>query len=88
MKNEPSVTMKLGRAVLITRRPLRNPMVNAKASDATMASHTFQPASEASIPIRRPADPVMAPADKSNSPPIISRATATAMMPSVDAGSR
>ncbi len=30
----------------------------------------------------------MAPADRSNSPPIISKATATAMMPSVDAGSR
>ena len=31
--------------------------------------------------------PVMTPADRSKWPPIISSATATAMMPSVDAGS-
>ena len=34
-----------------------------------------------------PAVPVITPADRSNSPPIISRATATAMMPMVEAGS-
>ena len=35
----------------------------------------------------RPAEPVMTPADRSNSPPIISNATATAGMPIVEATS-
>ncbi len=35
-----------------------------------------------------PKAPVAAPEDRSNSPPIINRATATAMMPSVEATSR
>src|SRR5918997_719307 len=47
----------------------------------------FMPTSVAMIPMKRPEDPVMTPAERSNSPPIISRATATAGMPSVDATS-
>ena len=39
------------------------------------------------MPISRPVEPVITPDDRSNSPPIISSATATAMMPSVDATS-
>ena len=36
------------------------------------------------MPVVRPVVPTMAPADRSNSPPIISSATATAMMPNDD----
>ena len=41
----------------------------------------------ARMPIIRPAEPVITPADRSNSPPIISRATATDGMPIVEATS-
>src|SRR5215813_12936496 len=41
----------------------------------------------ARIPIIRPAEPVITPADRSNSPPIMSSATRTAGMPIVDATS-
>ena len=47
----------------------------------------FIPTSVVRMPISRPVLPVITPADRSNSPPIISSATATAMMPSVDATS-
>src|SRR6476660_912063 len=43
--------------------------------------------SVARMPIIRPAEPVITPADRSNSPPIISSATATAGMPIVEATS-
>ena len=36
------------------------------------------------MPVVRPVVPIIAPADRSNSPPIISSATATAMMPNAD----
>ena len=47
----------------------------------------FIPTSVARMPIIRPAEPVITPADRSNSPPIISSATTTAGMPIVDATS-
>src|SRR4051812_43987066 len=47
----------------------------------------FIPTSVARMPIIRPAEPVMTPAERSNSPPIMSSATATAGMPIVDATS-
>src|SRR5919202_3813018 len=53
----------------------------------TMASHTLTFSSVARMPIIRPEEPVMTPAERSNSPPIISSATATAGMPIVDATS-
>src|SRR3954469_9634390 len=62
-------------------------MAAAQASVTTIASPMFQPHSVASRPLIRPADPVMTPAERSNSPPIISSATATAGMPIVDATS-
>ena len=36
------------------------------------------------MPVMRPVVPVIAPAERSNSPPIISRATATAMIANED----
>src|SRR3954454_12598654 len=47
----------------------------------------FMPTSVARMPSIRPAEPVITPADRSNSPPIISSATTTAGMPIVDATS-
>ena len=40
-KKVPSVTMKLGSPVFITRNPLRNPIVSAAARDTTIESHTL-----------------------------------------------
>src|SRR5918998_1125565 len=47
----------------------------------------FMPTSVAIIPMKSPAEPVITPAERSNSPPIMSSATATAGMPSVEATS-
>src|SRR3954454_18672051 len=59
----------------------------AATSVAAIAIQMFQCSSVPRMPIMRPAEPVMTPADRSNSPPIISRATSTAGMPIVDATS-
>src|SRR5262245_30122652 len=53
----------------------------------TIASQTFMFSSVARMPIIRPAEPVITPADRSNSPPIMSSATTTAGIPIVDATS-
>src|SRR5829696_582086 len=64
-----------------------NPTAPAAISVSTIASHMFMPTSVAITPMNRPDVPVITPADRSNSPPIMSRATATATMPRVEAGS-
>src|SRR3954451_12741643 len=64
-----------------------NPTVVAAMSVSTIANQMFIPTLVARMPIIRPAEPVITPADRSNSPPIISSATATAGMPIVDATS-
>src|SRR4051812_37928452 len=64
-----------------------NPTPVAAISVSTIASQMFMFTSVARIPIIRPAEPVITPADRSNSPPIISRATTTAGMPMVAATS-
>ena len=85
--------MKLGRPVLSTIVPLNQPIVSAKASESGTASESGIPAPpwpsclESRITIIAVA-PVMAPDERSNSPPIISSETATAMIPSVAATSR
>ena len=84
-KNVPSVTMKLGSPVFITRMPLIAPIPSASASETRIAAQMLRPYSVVSTPTTRPVKPVMAPADRSNSPPIMSSATATAMMPIVEA---
>ena len=84
-KNVPSVTMKLGSPVRMTRMPLIAPIATARTSDATIDTHTFMSYSVIKMPVVRPVVPIIAPADRSNSPPIISIATATAMMPNDEA---
>ncbi len=77
--------MKLGRPVFMTSTPLMKPTRRARPSDTRMAAQMLRPYSVVSTPTMSPVKPVMAPADRSNSPPIISSATATAMMPIVEA---
>ena len=50
-----------------------------------MANHRFMPYWVVKAPTSSPVVPVIAPAERSNSPPIMSMATATAMMPNNDA---
>ncbi len=87
MKNVARVTMKLGSLVFWTMNPFRKPTAPAATSVRTIAGHTFRFSSVARMPIISPELPVMTPAERSNSPPIMSRATATAGMPSVEATS-
>ena len=94
MKNVPSVTMKLGSDVRSTIVPLNQPIASAKHSDSGTARCRLNPAPPSSptsrlIRITNTAvAPVIEPDDRSNSPPIISSATGTAMMPSRAATSR
>ena len=84
-KNVASVTMKLGSLLRTTRTPLNSPTRIANTRDTAMHSQIFQPNPLASRAIRMAHDPVMTPAERSNSPPIISMATGTAMMPNCQA---
>ena len=94
MKNVPSVTMKLGSDVRSTSVPLNQPIASAKHSDSGTARCRLKPAPPSSPTSRlirmtkMAVAPVIAPEDRSNSPPIISNATGTAMMPSSAATSR
>src|SRR4051812_47149746 len=62
-------------------------MPPAASRVSRIASHMFIPALVARMPMNSPAEPVMTPAERSNSPPIISSAIATAGMPIVEATS-
>src|SRR5918996_919583 len=64
-----------------------NPTPAAATSVSRIASHMFMPTSVAMTPMNSPAVPVITPAERSNSPPIIRSATATAGIPIVDATS-
>ena len=61
---------------------------SAKRRAAKMAAHRGQPIRVDSSPATNPVVPVMTPVERSNSPPIMSKATAIAIMPNVEAGSR
>ena len=93
-KNVPSVTMKLGSRVLSTTVPLNQPIISANASESGTARCSVSPAPpnwptsfESRITSIAVA-PVIAPDERSNSPPIISSETATAMIPNPAATSR
>ena len=83
--------MKLGNFVVSTIQPLKKPIPMATANEIGTASHSDNPAppnSPISFDSRMtsiPIAPVLAPDDRSNSPPTINIETATAMIPSVDA---
>ena len=81
--NRPArVTMNEGRPVRTTTMPLIQPTPAATAKARMMHSHKGQPQITAGMASTTPAAPIIEPTDRSNSPPIISSAAATAMMPS------
>src|SRR6266545_3897576 len=86
MKNEPRVTMKLGRPVRETSSPLNSPIPAANASDTSRAGQMFQCSSVQSRPVTSEVEPIITPAERSNSPPIISRATGMADSPISEEG--
>ena len=80
-KKVARVMMKLGSLVRTTSRPLAAPMMPAKISTMTIPTQTLTCCRVMSMPSSKPLVPVMTPADRSNSPPIMRSATATAMIP-------
>src|SRR5918912_3387337 len=83
-KNVPRVTRKLGRPVTWSRYPLNAPIARETTSAMRTPTQTLRLKYQA-VWAAVSADVVTAtPADRSNSPPIMSSATATAMMPMVD----
>ncbi len=88
MNSVPSVMMNDGSRCAARGYPLKTPNRRAKASDASIASQMFQPYSTLSSAKIMPQAPIIEPIERSNSPPIISSATATARMPSWAATSR
>ena len=84
MKNVPSVTRKLGIPVFTTRYPLMNPTTSAKTSESATPTHMFVVNWKLNIDANSAEVVTATPADRSNSPPIMSSATATVGMPYVE----
>src|SRR3954465_14592135 len=80
MKNVPSVTRKLGMPVRTTRKPLMKPTRSATTSETSTPTHMLAVNWKLIIEATRAELTTATPADRSNSPPIMSRATATAGM--------
>ena len=80
-KNVASVTMKLGSFVLTTVIPLIRPITTPKSRTSAIAGQTFMFWNVVRYPSSSPELPIITPADRSNSPPIISSATGTATIP-------
>ena len=84
MKNVPSVTMKLGSDVFSTRVPLNHPYGQSRGQRQG-APRCAVPARRGDVAGQQDEDdgraPVMAPEERSNSPPIINSATGTAIRP-------
>lgn len=84
MRNIDRVTRKLGSRVRVRIHPLRNPTAREIASANRAPTHTFSENHQANMDAVSAEVMTATPADRSNSPPIISRATPTAMMPMVE----
>ena len=74
--------MKDGRPVRTTRSPLTKPMPRLNRRATPIAGHSGQSACRVRSMMLIPAAPMMDPTDRSNSPAIMSSATATASIPS------
>src|SRR3954465_123087 len=83
-KNVPRVTRKLGRPVLCSSQPLNAPIARETTSAISTPTQTLRLKYQAVRAAVSPEVVTATPADRSNSPPIMSSATATAMMPIVD----
>jgi hypothetical protein len=86
MNRKASVTMKLGSLVRITMAPLTAPSAAAHTAVSSSASTNGRCSTARLTPRISPASATIEPMERSNSPPIISSAAATARMPSSDAG--
>ena len=84
IRKEPSVTRKLGSLVFTSSQPLTAPSASAKASEKTAPTHRLPATCVAKIEAASEIEVTATPADRSNSPPIINNATATAGMPIVE----
>src|SRR5579859_5922229 len=84
MKNVPSVTRKLGRPVTCNSQPLNAPMANDTTSPISTPTQTFIPKYQAVIEAESDEVNTPTPADRSNSPPIMSSDTGTAIRPMVE----
>src|SRR6266550_1130282 len=80
-KNVASVTMKLGSFVLTTVIPLINPITTPNSRTSAIAGQTFMSWNVVRYPSSSPELPIITPAERANSPPIINSATGTATMP-------
>ena len=80
----PRVTRKLGSPVMWSSQPLNRPMASDTTRAARMPTQTLRPKYQAVSAATRPEVVTATPADRSNSPPIMSSATPTAMMPIAD----
>jgi len=76
-----SVTMKLGSPDRVTTSPLTAPIAAPKANVTATAAQAFQCSFPTSSAMMMAQNPVIPPVDRSNSPPIISSPTGTAMIP-------
>ncbi len=81
VKNVPSVMMKLGSPERTTMNPLRKPIPMAMISDSTSETITLNPLCTENSAQNIPVVPTITPVERSNSPPIISRATPSALSP-------
>src|SRR3954452_432462 len=84
MKKVLSVTRKLGIPVRTTSQPLMNPMASATTRLSTTPTHMLRLSWKHRIEANNAVVVTWTPDDRSNSPPIIRRATPTATMPIVE----
>ena len=83
-----SVTMNDGSPVRTTSRPFTTPRTVVRTIAMRIDSQIGRPSSVTPTPMTIPAKPTSEPIDRSNSPAIISRATAVARIPTWAATSR
>src|SRR6218665_3441192 len=88
MNKKASVTMKLGKPVLMTIQAFTQPITATTSSVSKTASTSGSSKMTIAVEKIRPAKAIIDPIDRSNSPPIISKAAPNARMPNCAAGVR
>ena len=83
MKRALSVIKKLGIPDFVTSHPLKKPINKLMSNASAMLTNRFMPTCTARIDVLIEAVTTATPDDRSNSPPIINRATLTAITPMV-----
>ncbi len=88
MNSVASVTMNDGSPVRTTMKPFMTPRSVVSTSEMRIPAQTGRPYVVTQMPMTIPAKPMSEPIDRSNSPPIISSATAVPTIPTCAATSR